>query len=124
WQELILEYSPDKQEGMAEDLWEDLVSNKGATARRLRRAAVLVGLPLLGCLGVLVVRRWRRTPRRRPAARGGPVVPFYARLLAILERYCRLRPRPAQTPQEFAALVPQYLAGRALAQVPLRLAAL
>jgi hypothetical protein len=126
WHDLILEYNPDKQQGMAEDLWQDLASGKGPTARWLRRSAVAAGLLLVAWLGLFVVRRWRRRARRQAAARAGPVVPFYARLLTLLERYCRLRPRPAQTPQEFAAAVRQHLAGAgcALAEVPVRLAAL
>jgi hypothetical protein len=124
WHDLILEYNPDKQQGMAEDLWQDLVSKQGTAVRWLRRSAVAAGLLLAAWLGLFVARR--RRARRRAAARAGPAVPFYARLLTLLERYCRLRPRPAQTPQEFAAAARQHLAGAgcALADVPVRLAGL
>jgi hypothetical protein len=124
WHDLILEYNPDKQQGMAEDLWHDLMSNKGSAARWLRRPAAVAGVLLVAWLAVLLVRRRRRRARRGEGVRPAPVVPFYARLLAILERYCRLRPQPAQTPQEFAAAARQHLGGCALAEVPVRVAAL
>jgi hypothetical protein len=127
WRELIVDYSGERQEGLLEDLWQGLTSNKALVGRGWRRAAVLFGL-LLVCLAGLVVRRWRRRGRFRPrkGVSAGAAVPFYGRLLAILERRCRLHPQPAQTPREFAAAARSHLAacGGAVADVPVRVAAL
>jgi hypothetical protein len=129
WRELIVDYSADRQQGMLEDLWEALVPARGQAGRGWRRWVVLFGLVLLAWLSLLVVRRWRWRVRARgrEAASLGRVVPFYGRLLSILARCCGLRPQPAQTPREFAAVVQGHLAagvGAALAELPVRLAAL
>lgn len=65
-------------------------------------------------------RRWRGS--RAPA----PTVPFYDRLLAILDRRCQLRPLPSQTAREFAEAARDRLSGHAaaagLAELPGRVA--
>jgi hypothetical protein len=141
WESLI-------QEGGA--LWRSFVVN--FDPRQQREAAVALGRRLLGLadwLGdsftgrfwtkprfwilvspVLLVllmlgKRWRR--RRSPAAavKARPVrVAFYARLLAVLARRCRLRPQTGQTPHEFGEaarrLLEQLPATAALADIPVQ----
>jgi transglutaminase-like putative cysteine protease len=129
WRELILDYSADRQQGLLEDLWEKLVPSRGQPDRGWRRWLAVGELVLLAWLSLLVMRRcrWRLRARRREASARGQVVPFYGRLLAILARGCGLRPRPAQTPREFAAAVQGHLSaavGAVLAELPVRLAAL
>jgi hypothetical protein len=52
-------------------------------------------------------RRWRRAGQRQAAS----TVPFYTRLLRLLEQLA-LRPRPAQTPEEFVVAATGTLAPR------------
>jgi transglutaminase-like putative cysteine protease len=126
WKNFILEYNSDQQGQSATQLWARLTG-----PATLRTLGSTLGVAILGVGTMLAVlgggrlaRRWwpRRkaaAPRQRPPARGS-----YARLLTVLARHCRLRPRPAQTPHEFATACQAHL-GRwpettALAALPLR----
>src|SRR5262249_43479230 len=115
WRDFIVDYGSDQQA----DLWGDAArwltqgpggSGPGTASRApgLLGAglllAVLLGGGLGGPAGVWGVRPGRG--RRRPGPGGRGVVPAlacYARLLALLSRHCQLRPRPCETPREFAA---------------------
>jgi transglutaminase-like putative cysteine protease len=131
WRTFLVELNPETQQEAATDLW-----RAAAPGQRLAAAAGWVldsysgpfwskpGFWILTPPLALLV---YRLARRRRAGAGGtagghPAAGFYLHLLAILERRCRLRPGPAQTPREFGAAARQALsdlaAPAALAELP------
>ncbi len=131
WRSLVVEFNPDQQREALLGLW-GLVSparwlpglgawvSDSLSGRFWTKAGFwILALPA-GFLLYRLARRRRRGTRRT----GGPAraTGFYARLLAILARRCRLRPDGAQTPREFAEAARQRLAGTAagadLADIP------
>lgn len=125
WQNLVLDYGGEQQAGLVENLGQRLydphlwewVSGLLQVLGYLAGGAILV-------LSALVLWKKRRS-RTRTDVRGAPV-PFFTRLLAVLEQRCQLRPGPAQTPREFAQAVSAVLRLRPiavhLADCPLRAA--
>jgi hypothetical protein len=107
WRHLIVGYGPSQQA----DLWQGLASGRLAW-----RAFAVAALAATALLGLALRRRWRRR-RAAPAPAG-----FHRRLLALLARHLRLRPRPGQTPRELAVAAGAALAARpataALADLP------
>jgi hypothetical protein len=96
WGGLVVNYNDEEQA----DLWTRL---RSPLAMKLFKAAGLI-LPLLASAGALAwaALRWRRRARRRSAQSTAPAAAGYARLLLLLARHARLRPRLGQTPREFA----------------------
>ncbi len=120
WQHFVLDYNPDQQESLWSAAAQALAGLRGT---RLSSGWVpaAAGAALASLLSAAwLLRRFRRRRRHAPALGGSPA--FYRRLLAILARRRRLRPRPSQTPREFAGAVCALLAATpptaALAGVP------
>jgi hypothetical protein len=140
WRDFVVNYTREQQEGLLADVWSSLTREPSPIMRRKKRASPLAGylLPAVVVLGPVLLAAgwwgWRRLRRRGQAAEPGKRAPraaevaVYTRLLAIVARRCRLRPRPEQTPREFSAAVEQLLNARAataaVAAVPALVAAL
>jgi transglutaminase-like putative cysteine protease len=109
WREFVVEYDVEQQSGLWA-AWRPLIVQREwrPLLAWVVRAAPWLALVPAALAGVWLLRRFRRRLGSRAAARG-PEVAFYARLLAILDRRCRLRPGPAQTPREFSAAARQVL---------------
>jgi transglutaminase-like putative cysteine protease len=124
WKDFVVEYNADRQE----EMWSDVVSSLEPAGRWRQPAAVAGGLLAAAAvlLALRLVRRLCQVRRRRGPTAGVSPVAFYRRLLAILARRRRLRPRPSQTPREFAAEASRALAGAAagLASLPVEVAEL
>ena len=134
WRNYIVEYNADHQEAFASDIWEQLggdkiadgLSSSASPFAQLLHAWPAYGLGLsvvvVGCAGLWLVRRRRDARKQVPEPPRSPRVAFYAYLLEVLSRRCALRPRPAQTPREFAATATTVLQScspvRAFALVP------
>jgi transglutaminase-like putative cysteine protease len=121
WKEFIVDYNAEQQE----EMWSGLGSSL-SQARGWRLPAGAAGVLLAAGAVLVAVRLAARLRRPRGAPREAAPVGFYRRLLAILARRRRLRPRPSQTPREFAEEARQALAGAAggLASLPAEVAEL
>jgi hypothetical protein len=136
WRALILDLNSEQQRTALADLWSQLAPAERATNfgqwiadSYSGRFWTKPGFWLLSLAGGLIVFRLGRFFRFAPRARAaGPAagVGFYARLLAILARHCRLRPETSQTPREFGEAVRTHLqaspATAPLADLPVWLA--
>jgi transglutaminase-like putative cysteine protease len=135
WRSLVVDYDAEEQAALAGELWDAITPRQESTAPGFLssgglEAALFTGLALAVTLPVtfMLVRGGRR--RRLPAGSScrAPTVPFYARLLQLLARHCRLRPATGQTAREFAEAASGHLADQpataALAGVPVEAAAL
>jgi hypothetical protein len=127
WKDFVIDYDVEQQSTLR-GLLRQLLAVPGW--RTLVTAASRPG-PWLALGPLLLLGFWlgrRYWVRRRPAPHRGPEGVFYARLLAILVRRCRLQPQPAQTPREFGEAARRALqtiaAAAALAEVPVQAAAL
>jgi hypothetical protein len=99
WKEFIVDYSTERQAGTAAALGEKF----SRFWLNLRRHPQLVVGPALGVLLLLGWLMWRRQARRAPATgQAGPRFAPYERLLAMVERHCRLQPATGQTAREFS----------------------
>jgi transglutaminase-like putative cysteine protease len=98
WRDLIMDYNASQQA----DLWEGLRSGRGRQLLTGLGVALTaaVGLAALALTGLWL--RRRRVGAGRAAGSPAPAVAVYARLLALLARRAKLKPRPAQTAREFA----------------------
>jgi hypothetical protein len=109
WRDLIMGYTAGDQA----DLWDDLING-----RRGGALVPVLGLALVGAGLWWLVQR-RRLLRAHKAGQGNSL---YSRLLELMDRHARLRPRPEETPGELAGRAAAFLAGRsatrALADVP------
>jgi hypothetical protein len=96
WGGLVVNYNAQEQT----DLWDRLRSPAAGRVFTAALGSVLV----LAAVGALTWAgtRWRGRARRRSAQSTAPAAAGYARLLALLARHARLRPRLGQTPREFA----------------------
>jgi hypothetical protein len=148
WRSFVVDFDPDRQREALLGLWALLAPGDAGSSFWAWIAYSYSGrfwtkpgfwvltVPALGVLGLVLRRlgRWRGVRRRKNSTR---VAGFYGRLLRILERRCRLRPRPSQTPRELAETARQLLrqtpelAGQAdqagpgdLAHIPVQVAAL
>jgi hypothetical protein len=117
WEFFILEYQGDLQRDRLlgkinstfnvddiKSFWETVLHLVERTGFPWLVLAALVAGGLI-LAGAIFLWRWRRGVQR---ARVTSSVPFYARFLRLMERL-RLRPRPAQTPAEFADAAGQAL---------------
>ncbi|MBV9124668.1 MAG: DUF3488 domain-containing protein, partial [Planctomycetes bacterium] len=118
WKNFVLEYNTDQQGEVVSDLWNRLKAGRarkgtsgllhGGSWQRLWPWLTLVLVPLLG-LGFWLFRRGRSSLGARKPSGPARDQAFYARLVDILARHCRLAPRPAETPREFAHLAAYHL---------------
>ncbi len=113
WRNLVLHYDTEHQRQAMDALWQALKDQTTPTG------LVRIGVWLSVGLGTLIVVSWLRKRWRggRAAASSRPrlpVVRFYAQLLAVLARRCRLTPGVTQTPLEFAGTAQHELRRRAL----------
>jgi hypothetical protein len=120
WRDLIVEYNAERQA----DLWRRLLGGPVGLARLFGWLAVAAGLAgLLSAAALWTRRRRRARALRRPVtAATASAVACFARLLELLARHVRLRPRADRTPREFAeeaaALLRLRPAMATLAEVP------
>ncbi len=112
WRDLIVDYNADERA--------DLMARLSA-ARVVARPFLLAALGLPAVLLAVGLALWHYRRSRtllsgvfglRGLRRPGPAVPFYRRLLALLERHARLRPGPGQTPREFGTTAGEVLRRR------------
>jgi len=117
WGGMVVNYNAEEQAG----LWTTLQSPRFLNGL-FRAGLVLPALAVLGILAWLGLRWRRRRARGAATVAAKPAVAVYARLLALVARRARLRPRTGQTPREFAAEVRRLLmsvpAAAALADLP------
>jgi transglutaminase-like putative cysteine protease len=117
WSNFVLEYAAEQRQRLLREAWQRVLA-VGSDPR------VWLSMIVVLCLALLVLYR-RRLVAPKPLAMEATI---YRRLLDIVARRWRLKPEPAQTPQEFAALVCEHLrsaaATAALAELPMRVARL
>ncbi len=127
WHDYVVEYDPDRQDSEVVRPLGDALSHAWTSVPGARLAGLLAGLSVLAACGFGTAYVARRRRGRRAPARLAARVAFYGRLLRVLAAH-GLRPRPAQTPREFAAEAGRVLRQRdgtaAVADVPARLAEL
>jgi hypothetical protein len=136
WHAFVVEFDPDKQQAALLSLWQLLSPGERLAdlgewladtyaGRFWAKPRFWILTTAMGLLGFALARRLRRRRLQAPAARPAVRVPFYVRLLDILERYCALRPAAGQTPREFTNTAGDHLrtchATAGLADLPARL---
>lgn len=112
WRNYVLDYHADRQAATLE-LWD--------LAASIRIGGVLLLLGIAAVMFWAIRRQWRRRSVVAPALSTDPL---YAQLLNVLARRCKLAPRPAQTPLEFADQAGQHLQGVSLSPPFIELPAL
>jgi transglutaminase-like putative cysteine protease len=115
WRALIVDFNSDEQADLL--AW---LTARGGSAMSQRGGTKAVGGLLAVLVAGILLWRYRRKAgwllaglHRRGTRRSSLPVPFYRRLLALLERRLDLAPAPGQTPREFGTA-----AGEALRRRP------
>jgi hypothetical protein len=133
WRDFILNYSPEKQQTLAQTITDGLGLEKGWKSLRQgdnvwTPLALAVGSPLLFLAGAWTVQRFKPRSRRRPVSAPVATLSSYVRLLALLHRSHGLTPVPSQTPREFSdaahAALLRGAQAAAFAEVPAQVVAL
>jgi hypothetical protein len=131
WKSFLVELNPETQQAAAVRLWNYLALSsrlewigESYSGRFWAKPGFWIQLLLASLCAIWLTRRLRRRAQAR--SRRVPGVAFYARLLAIFSRRCRLQPQPAQTAREFGetarSLLLQRSAPAALTDLPVRVA--
>jgi transglutaminase-like putative cysteine protease len=109
WREFIIDYSTERQSASAATLRE----NSARAWRNLSEHPQLLVVPAMTALLPIGWFMWRRRARRRDrSAEPGRRFPLYDRLLALVDRHCRLRPVTGQTAREFSFAAQEALLAR------------
>jgi hypothetical protein len=123
WRTFLVELNPNIQEEAVEDLWKAAAPGQRLAAARdwildsysgrfWSKPGFWIITPVaVGLLAWFIVRRRAAQTAGREIRH--PAFGFYSHLLAVLDRRCRLRPLPAQTPREFGETAQRALHDRA-----------
>lgn len=108
WRQFIMDYTPDQQAEFLGALLRAAVSKRG-----LMILAVLAGVATL-VLGRRRLVRWSTATVQRwyGGAHATPCIAFYEEFLCLVQCGSGLKPRPGQTPREFAVEVATWLRGQ------------